>query len=597
VKKYRNIFLLLVCIFFACDPDPSVSTPDIPLFDIEDSYICIPDELKNCTIDGLEGICSWGVSTCYGLIWGECEQTIFPSEEMCDGYDNDCNGEIDEVKPVECEPPGALGMNLVYNHVDELSSCTLGWRYCNDGDWGECLEFTPPTEEICDGLDNDCDGTVDMDGNYGECGITEEGACTMGINICLDSELYCVDSIYPQIEACDNIDNDCDGEIDEEIERLCTSICGIGMETCEYGYWRDCDAPQPTIEICDGLDNDCNGEIDDGIDCECSNDETRPCMSNPCGWGVQVCINGHWGECVGEAPLPEICNNHDDNCNGLVDEHLSIGCYEGPPDTADVGICLAGESICNEGVWSECLGQVLPEDEECNDLDDDCDGIVDNSEQFFQEADIVFNLDVSGSMCDYMSDLLYSISSYVYTLEGDNHLFGLVLIGWSNWVDGYSFPGTAGSPHLYIQLTDIVSFVDILRGITCTGGYYEPVYDSLYFISDPSNPLGIAWRDYATPVVVSIGDEIPQTQIGTTQEDIAEFTEECILPGCNSFTNEYWTDYDPLELFIITQPGFFYLYTDFLFGDSLRTYDIGTASDSMVGIGLDLIFQELCIED
>ena len=84
MKKYRNILLLLVCIFFACDPDPSVSTPDIPLFDIEDSYICIPDELKNCTVDGLEGICSWGVSTCYGLIWGECEQTIFPSEEMCD---------------------------------------------------------------------------------------------------------------------------------------------------------------------------------------------------------------------------------------------------------------------------------------------------------------------------------------------------------------------------------------------------------------------------------------------------------------------------------------------------------------------------------
>ena len=71
---------------------------------------------------------------------------------------------------------------------------------------------------------------------------------------------------------------------------------------------------------------------------------------------------------------------------------------------------------------------MLPEDESCNDLDDDCDGIVDNSEQFFQEADIVFNLDVSGSMCDYMDDLLYSISSYVYTLEGDNHLFGLVLI-------------------------------------------------------------------------------------------------------------------------------------------------------------------------
>ena len=78
---------------------------------------------------------------------------------------------------------------------------------------------------------------------------------------------------------------------------------------------------------------------------------------------------------------------------------------------------------------------------------------------------------------------------------------------------------------------------------------------------------------------------------------IADYTEECTLPGCNSFTNEYWTDYDPLELFIITQPGFFYLYTDFLFGDSLRTYDIGTASDSMVGIGLDLIFQELCIEE
>ncbi|NVB79548.1 MAG: VWA domain-containing protein [Kofleriaceae bacterium] len=81
-------------------------------------------------------------------------------------------------------------------------------------------------------------------------------------------------------EICDGIDNDCDGLVDEDVTRSCSTACGAGTETCSAGTWGACDAPQPTTETCDGDDNDCDGEVDEDDSGLCSGEEV--CTDGSC---------------------------------------------------------------------------------------------------------------------------------------------------------------------------------------------------------------------------------------------------------------------------------------------------------------------------
>ena len=96
-------------------------------------------------------------------------------------------------------------------------------------------------------------------------------------------------------------------------------------------------------------------------------------------------------------PTAEVCNNADDNCNGVRDDLTPVSCYGGPEGTQDVGRCQAGVTACANGALT-CVGEVRPATAEaCNDVDDDCDGLKD--EDFDLQKDPL-NCGACGNVCN-----------------------------------------------------------------------------------------------------------------------------------------------------------------------------------------------------
>jgi MYXO-CTERM domain-containing protein len=286
---------------------------------------------------GLGNACSEGVGACYdpgNLVCTadqsgvECDAVAgAPSAEICNNLDDDCDGLIDD------------GI-----------SCTGCQPVCTDA--AGC--------DICNGIDEDCDTIIDEDFTPGACGV-DIGACSYGTTTCVGGVVGCSGGQGPVTEACNGIDDDCDTIVDgmsspcyppatagcDLMTGTCQGICGFGVATCDdFPSTPACvGAVTPIGEIaCNLTDDDCDGLVDEGAG-------------------------------------PEQCNGVDDDCDGSIDEGVAVT----DPDIGDacgtppfIGACQPGAIACIAGA-QQCVGEIDPTTETCNNLDDDCDGTPDDN--------------------------------------------------------------------------------------------------------------------------------------------------------------------------------------------------------------------------
>jgi hypothetical protein len=311
-------------------------------------------------------------------------------DEVCgDGVDNDCDAMIDE--DCVCSPPGSV-RDCYAGPLATLGVgvCMQGQQTCADpagggkfSYWGDCTGDVTPSAEVCNGLDDDCNGAVDDGFADLACGV---GACARTTPACAGGAAQSCTPGAPSAEVCNGIDDDCNGLVDDATGtscELCNGIdddgdglvdedqgfttCGVGacaatQLNCVGGIVQTCMPGTPTTEICDGNDNDCDGMTDEGLG-------TLSCGMGGCAVMVPACAAGLPNTCSPGPPSTEVCNGADDDCDGSVDEMLGMS-------SCGTGACARATANCIGGVPQTCLPGP-PAAELCNGIDDDCDGSVD----------------------------------------------------------------------------------------------------------------------------------------------------------------------------------------------------------------------------
>ncbi|MBD0832008.1 MopE-related protein, partial [Aestuariibaculum sediminum] len=284
------------------------------------------------------------------------------ASEVCDGLDNDCDGSTDEGLQVlsyypDADQDGYGDINssptMVCSALQPANTVTNNLD-CNDNN----SAINPGVPEICDGIDNDCDGSIDEglqliayypdtdQDSYGDASATPTIVCSaLQPANTVTNNLDCNDNdanINPDVtEICDGIDNNCDGEVDEGLQLI---DYYIDADSDGYG-----DANATPIIVCSALKPD--NYVTDNSDCDDSDFDVNPSKT----------------EIIG--------NLKDDDCNpNTPDSELNID-DDGDGYTENEGDCDDTKSNINPGETE------IPD----NGIDENCDGF--DLKTWYQDSD------------------------------------------------------------------------------------------------------------------------------------------------------------------------------------------------------------------
>ena len=339
----------------------------------------------------------------------DCDDTqpsIYPdAEEICDGFDNDCDGALDEDGSlIFYRDSDADGYG---DPEDNILSCEAPSGYvsnandCNDLDSAVYLD----AQEYCNGIDDDCDGFIDdadadvldavgwyidYDGDgYGSDTFVQQ-ACLQPLGYVSNAE-DCNDlvgAISPDAqEICDGEDNNCDSQIDENVQNTyyidsdgdgygsaASTILACSLPVGYSDSATDCDDDEVirfpgNPEVCDNIDNNCDGQIDEGLfqdwyldyDGDGYGDDNL--TQNDCAApsNLYVAIGGDCDDLNTEYnPSANLgCDGEDYNCDGLIDNDADLDgftahtCGGSDCDDTDATIFPAQDSVCTLG--TSCL--------------------------------------------------------------------------------------------------------------------------------------------------------------------------------------------------------------------------------------------------